>query len=432
MIKRVKLYLITAAILFAALSITVFAEETAPDVSLAKCVYVYNTDSGLGVFSKNAETVTPPVATAKLMTAIIAYEYYNGDFDRVITVSEEAVDMTIGNSAGLIAGEEVTVDMLLTALIAGGANDAANVFAIEIAGSPEAFYDMMNSKAAEIGAVNTVYKNASGIDADGAETTAKDVALIAAYAYKLPGFREHTMITRYVSPKTNKSGERVIHNRNYLLSTHIETKYYDSDAIGMNTGFTQLGGFSTVSAAEENGLTYITVVMNAKKDENGDNSSFYITSELIDFATHNFGYKTVLDPNKLLIEVPVRLGKNVDYVIVSPENKAEYFLNDNVDISTDITYKTNLESKTVTAPVHEGQVVGTVDVIYEDQTIASVNLVTKNSVNASAALRLLDYIKNLLKSTQVRVALTVFVLLFASYLLLSYLSFIRTHKNKRK
>jgi D-alanyl-D-alanine carboxypeptidase (penicillin-binding protein 5/6) len=429
MFKRAITYLLTAAIIFAALSIAVSAE---PDASLAECVYVLNVDSGLGVYEKNAEIPTPPVATAKIMTAILAYEHYAGNFDEIITVSEEAVDMTIGNSAGLKAGEEVSVDMLLTALIAGGANDAANVFALEIGGTLDNFCDMMNKKAAEIGAAGTVYKNACGIDAEGMTTTAKDVALITTYAYKLSGFREHAMITRYVSPKTNKSGERVIHNRNYLLSTHIERKYYDAEAIGMNTGFTQAGGFCTVSAAEEDGLTYITVVMNAKKDENGDNSSFYITSELIDYATENFSFRNVLDPNNLILEVPVRLGKNADYVIASPENKAQYFLNNNVDIDAEITLNTNLVSKTLTAPIHEGEKVGTVDVVYKGEVIASVDLVAKNNVNASSALRFLDYVKNLLKSTHVRVALIIFAVIFIAYLSLSYLSFVRSHKNKRK
>ncbi|MBQ7821966.1 MAG: D-alanyl-D-alanine carboxypeptidase [Clostridia bacterium] len=422
-----------AAIIFAAISsITVAA---VPDLSLADAVYVYNTDSGLEVHSKNADKLTPPASTVKLMTAIIAYEHYRGTFDTVITVPEKAVDMTVGNNIGLVAGEEVTVDELLTALIAGGANDAANTFAIEIAGDLDSFCDMMNAKAAEIGAVNTVYKNASGIDKEGMVTSAKDVALISAYAYKLSGFREYAGITRYVMDATNKSKQRVIHNRNYLLSYHIEPKYYDSDAIGMNSGFTQEGGFCTVTAAESNGLTYIIVIMNAEKDDNGDNSSFYMASKLIDWATSSFGYMTVLDPNTIVREVPVSLAKNVDYVIVSPQDKVEYFLPLSTDVSTEITYKMRLDSDTLTAPIYEGQKVGNVDVEYKGKTIATVALVTKNNVSASTILRLLDYIKNLLKSSQVRIAIGIFVALFVSYLLLSYVQFRRMHKknnNKRR
>ncbi len=415
--------LFLAAIIFAAISsISVTA---APDLSLSDAVYVINTDSGVAICAKNEEKLTPPTSTVKLMTAIIAYEQYKDKLDTLITVSDEAIDATTGNNIGLVAGEQVSADALLRALIAGGANDAANTLAFEISGSLEAFCELMNSKAAELGAVNTTYKNASGIDADGMLTTAKDVALISAYAYKLAGFREYASVTRYVMDPTNKSRERVIHNRNYLLSYHIEPKYYDPDAIGLNSGFTQAGGFCTVTAAEKNGLTYIIAIMNAKKDENGDNSSFYTASELIDWATSGFGYKVVLDPGTIVHEMPVRLAKNVDYVIASPKEKVEYFLPTDTDIATEISYKMHFEDETLTAPIYEGQTVGTIDVIYKDAIIATVPLITKNNVSASTLLRLLDYINNLLKSNQVRIAIGIFAVLFASYLLLSYMQFRR-------
>lgn len=429
--KKTYIFLLTAILFAVVCSITVIADSSdIGDLTLAESVYVYNTDSTLGIYSKNAETPVAPASSAKLMSAIIAYEYYSDDFSRTITVSQQAIDETEGNNIGLVPGEEVTVDNLLTALIAGGANDAANTFAIEIAGSIEAFCELMNAKAKEIGAVNTVYKNACGLDEAGMLTTAKDTALITAYAYKLSGFREYAMVTRFVMDKTNKSGTRVIHNRNYLLSTHIERKYYDPDAIGMNSGYTKEGGFCTISAAEKDGLTYIFVIMGAKKDENGDNASFYIASRLIDWATSNFGYINVLDPGLIIHEIPVRLAKNVDYVIASPENKLDYFLPLDTVVSAEITYNINVESKELTAPIYEGQTVGTVDVIYKGETIASVPLITKSSVSSSTFLRALDYCGNLLKSRQVRIALIIFAILFVSYLLLSYAQFRRAYKNK--
>jgi D-alanyl-D-alanine carboxypeptidase (penicillin-binding protein 5/6) len=233
-------------------------------------------------------------------------------------------------------------------------------------------------------------------------------------------------------PATNKSRERVVHNRNYLLSYHIEPKYYDPDAVGMNSGYTKEGGFCTVTAAEKNGLTYIIAIMNAVKDENGDNSSFYLASELIDFATKNFEYKTVLDPNTIVHEMPVTLARNVDYVIVSPENKVEYFLPRATDLSQEISHEMYFESDTLSAPIYEGQRVGHVDVIYKGERIATVPLVSKNNVSASTVLRLIDYLKNLLKSSQVRVGIIVFVLLFASYLLLSYAQFRRRYRRNRR
>lgn len=428
--KRI-LVLILAAILFAAVfteSMLVYAIDDVTELAGAYCVY--NIDSQSFVYEKSADTITMPAATAKIMTAILAYEHYENDLDRVITVSPEAIELTVGNNIELEAGEEITVRELLYALIVGGANDAANTFAIDIAGTLDAFCDMMNAKAADIGATNTVYANACGIDNDIASTTARDTALISAYAYKLSGFREYASVTRYVMEKTNKSSARVIHNRNYLLSTHIETKYYDKRALGMNTGFTQNGGFCTVCAAEDDGLTYIFVVMKATKDENGDNSSFYIASKLMDMTLDNFGYVNVLDTESIVREMPVKLAKNVDYVIVTPETKSEYFLPLDVDIKSEIEYDVRLDSETLTAPIYEGQKVGEIDVIYKNEVISSVPLVTCNSVSASTLLRLLDYCKNLFKSRSVRIAAAVFVILFASYLLISYHRLSRAYKRK--
>lgn len=429
--KRCYIFLITAILLAVISSTTVYAaDKELPDTTLARAVYVYNTDSGIGLFSKNEKEAVAPASSVKIMTAIIAYEHYQNDFDKIITVPKEAIDITVGNNIGLTPGEEVSVRELLVALIAGGANDAANTFAIDIAGSLDAFCDLMNKKAEEIGALDTVYKNACGIDSEGMVTTAKDTALITAYAYKLSGFREYAMITRYVMDKTNKSAERVIHNRNYLLSTHIERKYYDPDAIGMNSGYTQEGGFCTVCAAEEDGLTYIFVILGAAKDENGNNSSFNMASKLIDWAVDSYGYVNVLDPGEVVYEVPVRLAKNVDYVIVSPQTKLEYFLPLDTVIKNEISYEMHLDEKELTAPLYEGQVIGKIDVIYQSETIASAELITKNSVSASTFLRMLDYLKNLFKSKQVRVALIVFAILFVSYLFLSYVQFRNSYRNR--
>lgn len=425
--------IILAAIVFAAvfkIQIPVCAAGSALELAGSACVY--NTESGMFTYEHAASESTQPAATAKLMTAILALEHYENELDRVITVSSEAVELTIGNSIGLEAGEEVTVDELLYALIAGGANDAANIFALELAGDIDSFCDMMNKKAADIGAVDTRYGNACGIDSDTARTTAHNVALITAYAYKLSGFREYASVTRYVMPSTNKSKSRVIHNRNYLLSTHIESKYYDSRAIGMNTGYTSKGGFCTVSVAEKNGLTYIFVVMKAAKDENGDNSSFYSISELMDMTLDSYGYVTVLDPSTIVREIPVSLAKSVDYVIASPKEKAEYFLPLDTDISSEMTYDTVLDTEHLTAPIYEGQRVGAINVIYKGEVIASVDLVTQNNVSASTLLRLLDYFKNLLKSRHIRIALGVFVLLFISYLFISYRRVLYAYKRKNK
>lgn len=423
-----------AAITLAAVLLTNVSALDMPDsenLTLTKYAHIMSLDSGLTVYEKNADELIAPASAVKIMTAIIAYEHFDGRFDILLTVSEEAIDATEGNNISLEAGEQVSVDMLLTALIAGGANDAANVFAFEISGSVEAFCELMNAKAKEIGANSTVYKNVSGIDSEGMHTTARDTSLIAAYAYKLPEFAKYAGVTRYVMPATNKSGQRVVHNRNYLLSTHIERKYYDKNAIGLNSGYTQLGGHCVVTATSKGGLTYIITVMGGGRDDAGDNVAFYAASELIKWASGSFGYVTVLNPDSIVKEIPVSLAKNVDYVIASPENKVDYFLPLDTDVESEISYEMKLDRETMTAPIYEGQRAGEIDVIYNGEVIATVQLITKNNVRASSLLRGLDYVKNLLKSTQVKITLIVFGVVFGAYLILSYIAFTRRRRNRR-
>lgn len=431
--KRILSLITAAAILFAAFSVSTFADAKLPDIdslSKLKALSVYSVDSMIELYGSNENMTVAPGATVKLMTAILALEHFDGRLDETITVGDAAVKETVGTSLGLIAGETLSVKELLTALIVGGANDAALVFAHEIAGSTDEFCKLMNEKAKAIGADDTVYKNPCGIDADGMKTTASDTAKIAVYAYKLSGFKETASITRFVMSATNKSGKRVVHNRNYLLSTNIELKYYDSCAIGMNTGYTANSGFCTVSAAEKDGLSYIFVVLGGIKDENGDNSSFYAVSELISETLGSFGYVTVLDAGSILRELPVALAKNVDYVTVAPEYKVDYFLPLDIDISTEITYEPHYYNDTLTAPIHEGQQVGSIDIIYKGETISTVPIVTVNNVSASSFLRALDYLKNLIKSRQIRILLIVFAVLFSAYLMLSYIDYRRRRKKR--
>ena len=427
--------ILAVAILFATVLLTSTSAIDMPDsanLMLTGAAHILSVDSGLTVFEQNADEPIAPASAVKIMTAIIAYEHFDGRFDTVLTVSEEAIDATEGNNIGLEAGEQVSVDELLTALIAGGANDAANVFAFEISGSVEAYCELMNAKAKEIGANSTVYENVSGIDSEGMRTTARDTSLIAAYAYKLPEYAKYAGVTRYVMPATNTSGQRVVHNRNYLLSTHIERKYYDKNAIGLNSGYTQLGGHCVITATSKGGLTFIVTVMGGGRDDKGDNAAFYAASELIAWANGSFGYMTVLNPDSIVREIPVSLAKNVDYVIVSPESKVDYFLPLDTDVESEISYEMKLDRETMTAPIYEGQRAGEIDVIYKGEVIATVPLVTKNNVRSSSLLRALDYVKNLLKSKQVKITLIVFGVVFTAYLFLSYIAYTRRRRKNRR
>ena len=140
-----------------------------------------------------------------MMTGILALE--NGKLDDVITATYEAIkDITIEDShMGILIGEELTMEQLINGMLVYSANDAANVIAINIAGSVSAFADMMNQKAAELGMYNTHFVNACGIQADEHYTTAEDLAILAKILYaKRKNSGEIVKQSIYNIPPTNK------------------------------------------------------------------------------------------------------------------------------------------------------------------------------------------------------------------------------------
>ena len=173
------------------LALTVFGAAFSVPVSAmsvsAESAIVVETSTGRTVFEKDADTRRPMASTTKIMTALIALEA--GDTARQVSVSGEAVGVE-GSSVYLKSGDSLTLDDLVWALMLESANDAAADIAIEVAGSVDAFAELMNAKAAELGLKDTHFTNPHGLDNENHYTTARDLARLAAYALKNERFRE--------------------------------------------------------------------------------------------------------------------------------------------------------------------------------------------------------------------------------------------------
>ena len=123
-----------------------------PTISNAKGIYLYNLENNKAVYSLNVEEQIYPTSTVKIMTGILAIENLSGRLDETITVTAEMLSEVRGNNIGLAAGEMVTIDSMIRALLVNGANDAAYVLAYTISGSAQEFVTQMNTKAKELGA----------------------------------------------------------------------------------------------------------------------------------------------------------------------------------------------------------------------------------------------------------------------------------------
>ncbi len=401
-----------------------------PDLSKVRNVSVYNLENDKVLHSQNSDEKVAPASSVKIMTGILAVEHYKDRFGELIEVTTDSLGGYQGKHIGLKSGEQVTVENLLYAVIVRGANDAAYVLGYEIAGSHDAFLEMMNNKAKELGMNNTRYTNPSGYYDSSMYTTADDTVILAKYAYQNEVYMKICSAEKYVMPSTNKSSkDRYLHNSNYLIATNEEKKYKNSDAKGMNAGSTQEGGHVVVTATTRNGMTNIFVLMGGQYDD--DNIYSYIAAnELIEWSYDKFGYVKIVDTSEMVCEAKVNLSSHVDYVVLSPEVAFEYYLPVSVNVETDVERKVDLYQKEFNAPLDAGHVAGTLTLVYEGQELGKVNLVTKNNVDRNGFLYVLARIKAFTKSSTFRNVVWVLVILFVLYVIV--LINRRAQKNRRK
>lgn len=426
-----KLWTVLAVILLiACLPVSLFADDEIPDApefSHAQAAYLYNFENDRVLFAENENGRVYPASTVKLMTAIVAFEHFEGALDTKVTVTQEMLDEASGNRLGFYAGEIVTVEQMLNCMLINSANDAAIILAHATAGSVQAFVQMMNAKANELGAYNTYYTNPTGMHDDAMITTARDTATIARCAYKIPGFVDITSTVKYVMETTNMCDFRGFYNRNCMISKYYSTQYYDDRVIGLNVGATIQGGYAICALANdpESGLTYLAVVLGA--DGEGDTYYNYVNAEsLLDWAFRAYGYVEVLSQKKMVAEIPVELSSTLDYVTLVPENDIVVYLPTSVDLENDIHYSFRTQADSIDAPVEAGEEVGTITVYWNEQILGSTSLITTTSIARSEFLYFLERVKVFTASRFFRGTLIAAVLVSAAYI------FIKAQQREKK
>lgn len=199
----------------------------------------------------NAEQALPMASTTKLMTGLLLAEHMKPD--DTVWIPFEARGVT-GSKLYLEPGERYRASDMLAALMIASANDAAIAVAVNVAGSEEAFVDMMNERAAELGMRNTRFRNPHGLDADGHAASAYDLALLAQAALRQPAMREAMGMITATIPAPALGQERTLNSHNRFL---VGYRW----AIGGKTGFTNQAQYCLVGIAEQDGVTLIGVIL---------------------------------------------------------------------------------------------------------------------------------------------------------------------------
>ena len=331
--------------------------SAAPEVS-AKSAILIEAESGRVLYQKNAFVRLPMASTTKIMTAIVAIE--QGDLSKTVTVSKDAVGVE-GSSIYLEPNERLTLEALVYALLLQSANDAATAIAIEVGGSVEGFAKLMNAKAKELGLTATHFTNPHGLDDEEHYTSAYDLAKITAYALSNKTFRAICSTYKKTIPK-GEDGTRVLVNHNKLL------RLYEG-AIGVKTGFTKRSGRCLVGAAERDGLTLVSVTLNAPDDWNDH-------EKLLDFGFSNYERITLAQKGELTTPLPLA-GGTADHVIAANADEVSVMLN---RTHGEITYRIEAP-QLLCAPIQTGDPLGRIVYLCDGEEIASSDLVAVSSVD---------------------------------------------------
>ncbi len=199
------------------------------------------------LYAKDIHKQLSPASLTKLMTAIVALTY--GNPDDVITVTDAVYDITEEGAtlAGLKEGDQLTLNQAMHALLMKSANDAAVAIAVHIAGSVDAFSNLMNQQAVAIGATNSHFVNPHGLTADGHYVTAYDLYLIFNEALNFPLITEIIQKTSYDTVYADKDGRE----RSFSFTT---TNQYLSGNVSSPGNVSVIGGKTGTTNAARNCL----------------------------------------------------------------------------------------------------------------------------------------------------------------------------------
>ena len=339
----------------------------AAELSVAgKSAVLMDVSTGTVLYESNAHQALAPASVTKIMTMLLIMEAVDSGkiaLTDMVTASEAAAAKG-GSQIYLKAGETMSVSDMLKSIAVSSANDCACAMAEHIAGSEDAFVSQMNQRAQELGMQDTHFVNCTGLDdsPEAAEhkTSAYDIALMSRELLKNhPKIKELTTIWM----DTVRNGTFGLSNTNKLI------RFYQG-ATGLKTGYTSAAGYCLSASALRDDMELIAVVMGADTSQNRNAAC----KQLLDYGFANFA---VIQPELTEApDVPVRLGTQEAVPVQLGEQ--EGLLIDKAQ-KAGVTTQVTLEDA-VSAPVSQGQRLGTLTVKAGDQVLREIPLVAAQGV----------------------------------------------------
>jgi serine-type D-Ala-D-Ala carboxypeptidase (penicillin-binding protein 5/6) len=378
--RRILTAVIAFLLLFQIIPLTAEATVGHTPQIVAPRAILMDAETGAVLYDKNAHGITFPASTTKVLTALLVLE--KAALTDVVHIDYEPG--VTGSSMYILPGESFTVETLLRALLIRSANDAAEVLGRHIAGSVEAFVDLMNQRAAQLGAVHTHFMNPHGLPHEAHVTTAYDLALISREAMKYELFREIVASPALIIPETGHTEQRVYNNSNRFLwgagprhqmmyqgqSTNIAYDPVD----GIKTGYTNSARNCLISSALFNDQRFIAVVLNAEQE-----NVYSDSRTLLDYGFQFFHHLTLVEEGMMTGSVPVING-TADSVSLYAAQTIRHVFPRNV-LPDDIRREIHLPDENVPAPVENGAALGWIDYYYADEFLGQVKLITHETID---------------------------------------------------
>ncbi len=366
--------LLSVMLALALLTTPALAVEPVPEGAItisAPHAVLMEKSTGTVIYEKASHERCPPASVTKVMTMLLAVEAIEAGtigLDTVVTASETACSMG-GSQIWLEPGEQMTVSEMLKCVAVVSANDCAVALAELISGSEEAFCQRMNQRAGELGMKDSHFTNCTGLHDDEQHyTSAYDIALMSRELIR------HDLIKQYTTiwMDTIRNGAFGLSNTNRLIFGY-------EGATGLKTGFTSKAMYCLSATAERDGVEYIAVILHAESSA----KRFDDARTLLNYGFANYALSS-LRPGQALPPVPVKLGTadSVQPMFVGDE----YILGEKGALA-DLAYDISLP-ESVTAPVSQGQSLGSMAVRSGDKLLAQVDIVASAGVERLSLLRI--------------------------------------------
>lgn len=353
-------------------SLTYAKNETLSLAADAKSAILIERDTGEILYNKNEHERLAPASMTKVMTLLLVMEAIEKEqiaLDDIVTVSEQAASMG-GSQVFLAAGEEISIEDLIKSVAIASGNDASVALAETIAGTEEAFVDLMNKKAQQLQLKNTNFKNTSGLPAKDHYSTAYDTAMIA------KALLTYESITHYTSIYEDylRKGEE---NEFWLVNTNKLVHFYPY-VDGLKTGYTSEAKYCLVATAKRDNMRVISVVMGAEtvKERNA------MIMNMIDYAHSQYETEKLYDKGETVGKITNLQSEQMHYPVKTSED-ISYLHKKSAAEKTDITTEIKMNEQ-IPLPLDKGTEVGTITIKQDNQVVTESPLVIEEDIKRAS------------------------------------------------